>query len=92
MARKSGSESDASIAYTDASAILTGKRVRATAAACRALYYLARHDFAVDAADVDAGVDAGFVVGVDDVAPEGLIGTGSAVVRSLKTKKMHLNR
>jgi hypothetical protein len=47
------------------------------------LLYLAGHDFAVDAADVDAGVDAGLVVGVDDVAPKGLIGTGSAVVWSL---------
>jgi hypothetical protein len=52
------------------------------------LYYLARHDFAVDAADVDAGVEAGFVVGVDHVAPKCLIGTGSAVVWSLE-KKMH---
>lgn len=56
------------------------------------MYYLARHDFAVDAADVDAGVEAGFVVGVDHVAPKCLIGTGSAVVWSLekeKKRKMH---
>ena len=33
------------------------------------MLYLAGHDLAVDAADVDAGVDAGLVVGVDDVAP-----------------------
>lgn len=46
-------------------------------------YYLSRHDFAVDAADVDAGVEAGFVVGVNHVAPKGLIGTGSTVVWSL---------
>ena len=51
------------------------------------MLYLTGHDLAVDAADVDAGVDAGLVVGVDDVAPKGLIGTGSAVVWSLITKK-----
>jgi len=51
------------------------------------LYYLSRHDFAVDAADVDAGVEAGFVVGVNHVAPKCLIGTGSAVVWSLEKKK-----
>lgn len=51
------------------------------------LYYLSRHDFAVDAADVDAGVEAGFVVGVNHVAPKGLIGTGSTVVWSLEKRK-----
>jgi len=51
------------------------------------LYYLSRHDFAVDAADVDAGVEAGFVVGVNHVAPKCLIGTGSAVVWSLEKKE-----
>lgn len=51
--------------------------------------YLAGHDFAVDAADVDAGVEAGLVVGVNDVATKGLVGTGSAVVWSLIKKEMH---
>lgn len=45
--------------------------------------YLPWHDFPVDAADVDSGVKAGLVVGVNDVASKGLIGTGTTVVWSL---------
>ena len=44
---------------------------------------LSWHDFCIDAADVDAGVEAGLVVRVDDVAPVRFLRTRGAVVRSL---------
>lgn len=50
----------------------------------RILYYLARHDLAVDAANVDAGIQAGFIVGVDNVATKGLVCTNATIVWSLK--------
>jgi hypothetical protein len=49
--------------------------------------YLPRHDFPVDAADVDSGVKAGLVVAVNDVAPKRLVGTGAAVVWSLRKRR-----
>lgn len=44
---------------------------------------LSGHDLGVGAGDVDAGVQAGLVVGVDDVAAEDLAGADTAVVGAL---------
>ncbi|KAI3479577.1 hypothetical protein L1887_58390 [Cichorium endivia] len=44
---------------------------------------LGRHDLGVDARDVDTGVEAGAVVGLDEVTGEDLAGTGTAVVGTL---------
>jgi hypothetical protein len=52
----------------------------------RSRSYLPGHDFTVDAANVDSGVKAGLVVGVNDVAPKRLIRTGTAVVWSLRKR------
>ena len=41
------------------------------------------HDLGVHARDVDAGVEAGFVVSLDDVAPDGGARAGRAVVGAL---------
>ena len=44
---------------------------------------LARHDLGVDAGDVDAGVQAGFIVSLDDVAAEDLARADATVVGAL---------
>lgn len=49
----------------------------------RNVFYLPRHDFCVDPADVDAGKQAGLVVGINDVAPVRFIGSRRTVVRTL---------
>lgn len=49
----------------------------------RSVFYLPRHDFCVDPADVDAGKQAGLVVGINDVAPVRFIGSRRTVVRTL---------
>jgi hypothetical protein len=45
--------------------------------------WLNRHDFPVDPTDVDAGVDAGLVVRVDDVPAVDFVCSDGAVARSL---------
>jgi hypothetical protein len=44
------------------------------------------HDLPVDAADVDAGVEAGLVVRVHDVPPVGFVRSGGTVVWSLSCR------
>ena len=44
---------------------------------------LARHDLAVGAGDGDAGVEARLVVSLHDVAPESVLVSDGAVVRTL---------
>lgn len=44
---------------------------------------LGRHDLGVDTRDVDTGVEAGTVVGLDEVTGEDLAGTSTTVVRTL---------
>ena len=46
---------------------------------------LGRHDFGVGAADLDAGVERGAVVGLDDVAAEDFVGADAAVVGTLRS-------
>jgi hypothetical protein len=46
---------------------------------------LGGHDLGVDTGNVDAGVHAGLVVGLDDVTAVDLAGTDTAVVRALRT-------
>ena len=45
--------------------------------------YLAWHDLAVDAADVNACVEAGLVVSINDVTAPGLVGSDAAVIWAL---------
>jgi len=53
---------------------------------CRAkVTYLRRHNFGVGSSDVDTSVEAGFVVGLDDVATVDFVGTDTAVVGSLRS-------
>lgn len=46
---------------------------------------LGGHDLGVGAGDVDAGVEAGLVVGLDNVSAEDLAGTDTTVVRTLRS-------
>jgi len=46
---------------------------------------LSRHDFGVDTRDVDTRVEAGAVVSLDKVTGKHLSGTGTTVVRTLRT-------
>jgi len=45
---------------------------------------LTGHDLGVDTRDGDTGVEAGLVVGLDDVTTKNLLGTDTAVVRTLR--------
>jgi hypothetical protein len=49
----------------------------------KAIKHLSWHDFPVDPTDVDAGVEAGLVVRVDDVPAVDSVCSDGAVVRSL---------
>ncbi|KAH7006745.1 hypothetical protein B0J12DRAFT_539447, partial [Macrophomina phaseolina] len=51
---------------------------------------LGRHDFGVRAGDVEASVQASFIVRLDDIAAEGLAGAGAAVVGTLRAGKTTL--
>jgi hypothetical protein len=48
---------------------------------------LGGHDLGVGAGDVDAGVQAGLVVSLDDVTAEDLAGADTAVVRALGSRE-----
>ena len=45
------------------------------------------HNFGIDTRDLDTGVQAGLVVGFNDVTAEDLAGTDTAVVWSLRSRK-----
>lgn len=49
------------------------------------ILYLSGHDFAIDATDVDASIEASLVVSIHDVPTERLVGTSTAVVWSLSS-------
>lgn len=51
---------------------------------------LSRHDLSVGARDLDAGVQAGLVVGLDDVTADNLASTNTAVVRTLRSRETAL--
>jgi hypothetical protein len=55
------------------------------------VFHLSWHDLPVDATDVDAGIQAGLVVGVNYIAPERLVRADTAVVRTLNTENWHLS-
>lgn len=54
---------------------------------CRKNKYLSRHDFGVFSRYIDPGVQARAIMCLDDVTSVHLIGTDSAVVRSLQYAK-----
>jgi hypothetical protein len=47
--------------------------------------HLSWHDLAVDSTDVDAGIEASLVVGVNNITPKRLVSTDTTVVRTLNT-------
>jgi len=48
---------------------------------------LGRHDLGVGARDVDAGIEAGLVMGLDNVTLDDLAGSNTAVVRALGSRE-----
>ena len=49
------------------------------------IFLLTGHDFTVGSGDVNTGVEAGTVVCIGDGTSEGILGTGGAIVWSLRT-------
>jgi hypothetical protein len=48
---------------------------------------LRRHNFGVDAADPDASIETGTIVGFDQIAGDDPSGTGTTVIRSLRARE-----